>query len=281
LSALPNYFGIVLIVKNEAKYIFEWIEYYLYQGAAKIYIFDNESGDELRGLLSSYIDEGVVVYKYWPGIYQQIPAYEWALNAYRDDCAWLAFIDIDEFIVPLKKRKIIDILKEHENISGVEINWVMYGSSGKKNYEEGLVMERFKDHSKTEFDPNRLFKTIFNPRLVYKIGVHAQEYWFRKRPVDTDWNTANHGKKGWKPVYGEMRINHYYVKSLEEFIQKNLRGEVKKTEDNKYSPEAFAIYDRNEVENDTIMDSFISVINGRIRERKEYTLKSGVQKDVL
>jgi hypothetical protein len=51
---------LVTIARNEAEYIVEWIEYRLYLGVEKIYIYDNESSDHLKEVIASYIDEGLV-----------------------------------------------------------------------------------------------------------------------------------------------------------------------------------------------------------------------------
>lgn len=57
----------VAIVKNEGPYIKEWIEYHKMVGVDRFYIYDNESTDNLEGILSDYIKSGEVVYKYYPG----------------------------------------------------------------------------------------------------------------------------------------------------------------------------------------------------------------------
>ena len=42
------------------------------------------------------------------------------------------FLDIDEFIVPVKHKTIPDYLRSLGKFSGVQINWLVYGSAGAK-----------------------------------------------------------------------------------------------------------------------------------------------------
>ena len=53
-------YAIVAIVKNEAPYIAEWIDYHKKIGIEKFYIYNNDSTDNLVEVLRKYIDEGSV-----------------------------------------------------------------------------------------------------------------------------------------------------------------------------------------------------------------------------
>lgn len=50
----PKGLAVVGIIKNEAKFIEEWIEYYLLSGADKIILFDNESTDQTAEIVKRY-----------------------------------------------------------------------------------------------------------------------------------------------------------------------------------------------------------------------------------
>ncbi|WP_172993723.1 glycosyltransferase family 2 protein, partial [Lactobacillus helveticus] len=67
--------SIVLIVKNEGKYIQEWIEYYKILGFSRFYIFDNDSTDDTKQKLKKYIDHGLVDYNVIHGKARQMDAY--------------------------------------------------------------------------------------------------------------------------------------------------------------------------------------------------------------
>lgn len=54
--------AIVAIAKNEGPYIREWIEYHRLLGVTKFYFYDNESEDQTKEILKSYIQSNLVSY---------------------------------------------------------------------------------------------------------------------------------------------------------------------------------------------------------------------------
>lgn len=267
IDASPkNYLSIVAIIKNEAPYIAEWLEYHLLMGVNKFYIYDNESEDNLEEILQPYIKNGVVEYVYCPGKGKQMWAYNDILKTARKETYWLAVIDCDEFIVPISTESIPKVLKEFEGYGGLGINWLMYGSSGQKNKTDGLVIERFKYHSIKDFRGNECIKTIIMPRYVISINhPHYANYMTGKFCVNTDKEKIN-GPFNPHILYDKIRINHYFVKSYDEYLQKRQRGRASYSNGETRSIEEFYDHDRNE-EHDIIMDKYIPVIYKKLQER--------------
>ena len=170
----PRYYlAVCAIAKNEGPYFKEWIEWHRQQGVEKFYVYDNESTDCTKAALEPYIASGLVEYRYWPGQKQQLAAYDDCFERHRLETRWLAVIDLDEFIVPVKDRTIPDFLRRMEKFSVVEVNWLVYGSSGAKTREPGGVMERFRRHSLPMHNLNTHVKSIANPRRVCTMtGCH-------------------------------------------------------------------------------------------------------------
>ena len=110
----PVYLAICAIAKNEGPYFKEWIEWHRKMGVEKFYIYDNESTDNTREILQPYIDSGIVDYTYYPGYRKQIAAYDDCMTRHREDSRWIAFIDLDEFIVPEKDKSIREFLTRFE-----------------------------------------------------------------------------------------------------------------------------------------------------------------------
>ena len=242
-----NYLVVCAIAKDEGPYFQEWIEWHLSQGVERFYIYDNESSDGTREILEPYIQKGIVVYKYWPGYRRQLAAYDDCLENYRFDSRWIAFIDLDEFIVPVKDASIPEFLKRFENFAGVEINWLIYGSGGMKTKMPGTMMERFKRHSKPDHRLNRHVKSIVDPRRVFTmIGCH-------EAAKISGYIADSHGepvRKNFRervPQQDIIRINHYAVRSYEEFTEKQARGRASGTQ-RTVKDEYFNQYDLNDVE---------------------------------
>ena len=134
----PKYYlTVCAIAKNEGPYFKEWIDWHHKQGVEKFYIYDNESTDCTKEVLAPYIQSGLVEYRYWPGQKQQLPAYDDCFERHRLEARWIAVIDLDEFIVPIKDKNIPDFLRRMEKFSAVEINWLVYGSGGAKTKGPG------------------------------------------------------------------------------------------------------------------------------------------------
>jgi hypothetical protein len=130
----------VMIFKNEAPYLKEWIEYYRIQGVTKFYLYDNASADNCDEILHSYVKKGIVELEKrpvecldlpkWNGV--QCSAYTYTIKkAVKDKVKWLLIVDSDEFAVPATHKNMIELLKEYETkkIGGVTMNWVMFGTS--------------------------------------------------------------------------------------------------------------------------------------------------------
>ena len=314
----PNFLSICLIAKDEARYFREWIEYHKMMGVDKFYIYDNESSDGTREILQPYIDSGLVEYKYWPGQKMQIPAYKDCVRRHRRDTEWLAVIDMDEFIVPIKHESIPAFIKElgqspslattsqraakqrvqQPKVAGtsaaqaegrangwmrsrrgsgfdaVEINWLTYGSGGHDKHTDGFIIERFRDHSLPEWEVNRWVKTIANPRKIWASlwgygSVHKPVMPFG-RVIDAAGNrtsgiTTDFRKRA--PIHDTIRINHYAVRSREEYMEKIRRGRADRFADVPRKMDWFEKHDRNEVKNDPIMDKHAKALRKILGEK--------------
>lgn len=221
----PKYYlAVCAMAKNEGPYFQEWIEWHQKYGVEKFFIYDNESTDQTKEILAPYAESGLVEYIFWKGARQQLPIYDDCLKRHRLDARWIAFIDLDEFIVPLQDKTIPQFLQRVENASAVEINWLVYGSGGAEKKTQGNVMERFKKHSLPDHVLNRHVKSIVNPKKVFcMIGSHEVAR-ISGKTVDPHGEKIKDHFRDREPQHDVIRINHYAVKSYEEFLNKRARG---------------------------------------------------------
>ena len=63
--ARKGYLALVAIVKNEASYLDEWIEFHRLVGVEHIYLYDNGSTDQTREVVAPYISQGFVTLMRW------------------------------------------------------------------------------------------------------------------------------------------------------------------------------------------------------------------------
>jgi len=248
------YLAMCAIAKNEGRYLQEWVEYHKMLGVEKFYIYDNESTDNTEDILKPYVDKGLVEYTFLPGLKMQLKAYKDCVRKHKRDATYIAFLDIDEFIVPLKHKTIPDYLESLGKISGVQINWIVYGSGGAKTRTNGFVIDRFRDHSLPDNPLNHHVKSIVNPRRILGI-FSAHRPVLLGQYVDEDGKRVKESFWTRPPKTSKIRVNHYAIKSYEEFLEKRSRGRARFNRVR--GLDYFDKYDRNEIKNDTIMEKYV------------------------
>jgi hypothetical protein len=271
--------SIAAIIKNEPN-IIEWIEYHLMVGVQHFYIYDNESTDGLERKLQKYIQDGIVTYIYWPGKYQQFTVYDHAISHYQYDTKWLAIIDGDEYIVPVKEGTLIpQILDEivaqylvmnHFDylIGGIAAQWRVYGTCGHKTNCSGLLFENYRYRADNDYYFNLYIKTICNPRVAVKASdPHSILY------IPGYFTVSENGSMIPACVFydgscSKLRINHYRIRSDAEWYEKNRRGwpdrdlQMKKNELYEANVDCSRVYD-------PIMNRYIDELKKRVAAYEE------------
>ena len=262
--------AVVAIMKNETPYVKEWLNYHLLAGVNHFFIYDNESEDNLKEILQPYIDAGLVTYIFYPGEMIQTPAYNDAVNDFRFFCRYMAFIDADEFILPVSKPTISEVLDEvfsyNQSIAGLAINWQYYGSNGltKADFSKG-VLERFtrrapknftwmdKSYSNRFPEGNAICKLAVNPRKIKgTLGPHNAIYYEQCYMVNEMGRVLNIGNN-FPVTVNKIAINHYRAKTLEEYEMKIRRGNTDMGDKNFYTHDKWQNWDRNEEFDDSIL----------------------------
>lgn len=246
----------VIIVKNEAPYIEEWINFHHKQGVSHFFIYDNESEDNLHEVLMPYINSGLVTYQLMTSKYRQVDAYNMTIHDYGDKFKYMGFIDADEFVfacnVPVGGGYnlytfVDDFMTSHKNAGGIAIPSITFGSNGHVTKPEGGVLENYtrcqhksgKKWVKSICDPLKVLASPMH-KAVYRKGYYTLT---EDGEIMTEMFTEIEIKK--------IRINHYSVKSREEFIAKRERGWADKP--GKWPMTYFEGYDRNECEDTEIL----------------------------
>jgi len=226
-----HYVSICAVHKDENKYIKEWIDYHVLLGFDHFYIYDNLSQIPLKNTIndlgSQYKDLVTVILHRdeYPSTYssKQTYAYGLCLEQYGGENQWIAFIDIDEFIVIHRKNNIKKFLREYVNFGGIVLNWQVFGSSGMKKKAVN-ILEYF-IHKMPESDPmNQHIKTIVNTEYTVGPGMDPHTFIYKK-----PYYSVNENKKKTTGPIADVnidiaQINHYFLRSRQEFIEKMERG---------------------------------------------------------
>jgi hypothetical protein len=221
-SDYSEYLSICGFVKDE-RYLLEWVEYHRLVGVQKIYLYD-DSVIPAQSILSRQIQEGFVeVVLARTGISQE-NAYAHFLKNLAHHSRWVAFIDADEFLVPITSDDVKTILRDYESYGGLAVSWLTFGSSHYITRPTGLETVNYLRRSKSNYDLNKHVKVIVQTaHTVAPAGnPHAFVYRFK-------YYCVNEKKRLVLGPYSEnshdlIQLNHYYLRSYSDFKEKILRG---------------------------------------------------------
>lgn len=247
--------AICAIAKDENPYFLEWAAYHLALGFEHIFVYDNMSRESLAELLSIPGSHRFVTVTRWPNIPGRSPqfdAYEHFLWTRGQEVEWTAVIDLDELIHLKRHDHIHDFLRPFTDATGVAINWRFFGSAGETKHRPGLLMERFTRASEIDFHPNCTVKAIYRTARVARLSHHISAYHGEPRVRSPDGSPVGNGPQiaVTEANAAIAQVNHYFVKSREEWQRKMARGYGWQTVDKSGMRDQ---YDRNECEDISIL----------------------------
>lgn len=280
--------AVVAIFRNEAPYVVEWLAHHRVVGVHSFYIADNISDDGTSELLQALHELGYlqrIPFPSPPGQPPQLLAYAEVLGSHAADEEWVAVIDADEFIVPKDEpynaRACLSQLAAQPDVGAVVLNWAIYGSSWLANHAAGLVTERFIRRAHPSFEPNLHYKTIV--RMAAYAGLTKNPHHFELKPgwrhVHTNGQeVVFHERHGpglsQEVVWASMRLNHYIVKSREEFTTRKQRNgsaaSLTRVKDERY----FRAHDRNDAR-DPVPSTLISRVREEVQRIEEALKRVG------
>jgi hypothetical protein len=215
-------FGVVIvcIVKDEADYLEEWIAHHVALGVDHFLIYDNGSTDGSAGLLEPYQNHGLVTRIDWPLGGGQLAAYNHALRFFGRVADWLAYYDVDEFLVPLLDDDIPTFLARFGDAAVVRVPRLEFGYSGHRTRPPSLAADAYTQVANVlGLDaalPPRV-KSIVRPAAISAVDIHLAF------PADVPAPGAP-TETVEEAVRGVAQLNHYYTRSFEEFEAKRYRG---------------------------------------------------------
>lgn len=203
------------IIKDEQDYLDEWIRHNLSIGFSEIYLYEDYGSMPHDEICQRYSNvhlisvSSVVSKKDFKN--RQGLVYERFMRDYRLEFDFCAFIDIDEFIMFEDGWNLKKLLREFIDDNGVCLYWKQMTANGHIFKPKGGVVDSYKDYLVDyKHDSMWNMKTILNmnhPFLRIKY-VH----W-----CDSVFNTMHLMTRKIR-CYRKAWINHYYTKSLYEYL---------------------------------------------------------------
>lgn len=202
-----NYLSAFLMVKDEDRFLKEWVAFHRTQGFSKFYIYDNGSKNPVSKILNKEIKEGIIDVTIWNDtkIGRHVRAMNHCLNRSDIKTVWLSLTDIDEFIYG-EKIKVIEFLKQVESFDSVKFTWRGFGSSLHNKRPDGLVIESYTLRGD--------FEDLPGGKSIVKFG--------KVKSMKDPHNPK--GIKNQKLFRDKIYINHYVTRSKEDWLEKCKKG---------------------------------------------------------
>lgn len=225
LSLFGQYeLAVCLIFQDDAAYLQEWIEFHKLQGVQHFYLYNNNSTDDYKKVLTPYIKNGTVTLIQWDKEHDQGDGKDWnaiqtgsymhCIKHFGYRCRWLAVIDSDEFLFCCNGQKLPEFLKKYREFGALAVNWQMFGTSLIYDIPQGSLMIELLTHCAEPNDVhNRTFKSIVQPRYVKRCtNPHLFIFKDEKLTVNPDFQPIDTFKALYVCV-DEIRINHYWTRT--------------------------------------------------------------------
>jgi len=219
--------SVMAILKDEAPNMEEWLCHHMAIGVDHFFLYDNGSTDELHHVLKPYADHGVVTTVYFPMRGLQRDANNHVARFFGDTTEWIAYVDIDEFLVPENDESMSDVMARYPEAEQVLVSRKEFCYSGNRTPVGGLVTEAYREYS--EQVPRMgtsevLAKPIVRPRGMARVGIH-NGLTVHGRTVNTAGRPISEEATAIEdPSYANLQMNHYFTKSWEEFQAKRNRA---------------------------------------------------------
>lgn len=208
------YSAIILLIKDENRYLKEWLDWHLALGFEHVYIYDNGEKDHVQDIVDLYaaeMQQKVTVID-WTGHHTHIQqdAYNHFLSNYKGDVRWGLFIDSDEFLrfTDGETQDVNTFLRHYEDYTEIWGYEVEYDANGLETYEDKPVRERFT--RQTNVHEGCYWKNFIQVNRIDSFLMHYAYYDESKHLLFKDDNSNQ----------DLFVIDHYYTKSWEEWKKK-------------------------------------------------------------
>lgn len=261
----------VTMAKDEGPYVLEWAAYHHLLGFTDLLVYTNDCTDGTDEMLDALASIGLLTRYDNPPLKTKPPQSRALARAQQHPLVttanWVMVFDFDEFVgINRGKNKVDDLIDliEEKDALAMSMTWRFFGSSGNALYQPEPVTERFMKAANNNFAKGFGVKTLFKMSEPMKLAIHRPHVTRKARKhgekIPMNWINGSGGPidgrvMTWRQTkqvvgYEFAQVNHYGVKSGEEYLMRRLRGDVLNNH-GKYDEAYFRTFDRNE-ETDTI-----------------------------
>ncbi|KAM1239096.1 hypothetical protein ACFX13_045570 [Malus domestica] len=200
------------MVRNQGRFLKEWVMYHARMGVQRWFLYDNNSDDDSDIVIEWLRQANYNVTRHvWPWIKTQEAGFAHCALRARETCQWVGFIDVDEFFHMPSGLLIHDVLRNQSNygyIGEIRASCYSFGPSGLKQLPtQGVTV----GYTCRMGGPER-HKSIVRPEALNSTMINVVHHF--------------HLRDGFEAVnvdMGVMVINHYKYQVWEVFKEKFYR----------------------------------------------------------
>ena len=224
--------GICTIIKNEQRYLKEWIEYNQALGIDEIHLYEDVGSESHEQIVSQFqnvylhdirIDHRILSDK---SCNKHAYLVDWYSNNNPHNLDYCFFIDVDEYVKFKEGYTLNDFVEEFKDEYAVFLSWKMYGASGQIHYTPGKLVDKF-------YEAQEVYTDSLDERTAYlwvKSFVNmrkAPHYWDLMHICEGGVNTDHEVDVIKNNLYDKAWINHYFTKSWEEWCMRFINRDDK------------------------------------------------------
>lgn len=266
-------YTVVCSVRNEGPFLVEWVAWYRMIGFTDLVVVTNDCTDHSPELLDALQAGGLCTHlrRDVPDGNQICAVKLKAAKALPQvqEADWVLVCDVDEFLVIHRGQgRIADLVGPGADFLGMSINWRIFGTGGRRTWEDGPVHRQFFRAAPTDHKVSAHVKSISaHPGWFRKLGEHGPKLLDLDR-AGRPWggpgmrwvNAAGQTVPEWTPDGDYLRrlprrlvthevaqMNHYILRSEESFGLKRGTPSAVAGRD-RYTEEFFRKNDINEIE---------------------------------
>ena len=221
------------IGRLENQYAREFVQHYLNLGIDRIFIYDNNFGDEehFENVLKDFIDQGYVeIINYRDKVKAQMMAYNDCYARHKNEYGWFVYCDFDEFYIFPKHGNIKDFLKEFpEDCQCVLTNWLCMTDNNLVYNDGRPLMERFTEFMPLDKCVQYQFPDNCHVKSIIKGGLDRINFCGNPHTTDTSLiayhsNGKRCNNRPWQEIdYSNALIKHFTTKTIQEWMQNKMK----------------------------------------------------------
>ncbi|MGA3399261.1 MAG: glycosyltransferase family 2 protein [Acetobacteraceae bacterium] len=216
--------AVCAVFENEAAYLPEWLAYHRLVGVDHFMLYDNGSTDDPARAIRTSPVAGHVTLIHWPQRPGRAAAHRHFIDIFSPGYEWVAFIDLDEFLLPLNSRNVVDTLEWLGSAAGVLVHRRVFGPGASQQPPGGLVIETYDRRAADDYPANRHVRTIARCSELLDVTPNPSEFRINGPVFNTAGFLAPNSAVQAQPCYQNLVINHYYTRSRQDWLAKLQRN---------------------------------------------------------